>query len=151
MIITFCGHSQFSQTEKIRQEIMNILEERVNGQCIDMYLGGYGEFDIFAYECCKQYKEAHLGASLILITPYITLQYQRSHLDSQKHLYDGIIYPDIEDKPLGFAISYRNKYMVDKSDLIIAYVSHKWGGAYKMYEYAKKEGKEIINLAEVND
>ena len=60
MIITFCGHSQFLQTEKIRQEIMNILEERVNGQCVDMYLGGSGEFDIFAYECCKQYKEAHL-------------------------------------------------------------------------------------------
>ena len=38
--------------------------------------------------------------------------------------------------------------MVDQADLIIAYVDHPYGGAYKTLEYAKKKQKNIINLAE---
>lgn len=64
-------------------------------------------------------------------------------------LYDSIVYPQIEDKPLRFAISYRNRWMVKGADLVVAYVNHKWGGAYKTYAYAIKLGKMIFNLAEI--
>lgn len=44
-------------------------------------------------------------------------------------------------------ISYRNKYMVRESNVILCYISHSWGGAAQFVEYAEKQGKEIINLA----
>ena len=33
------------------------------------------------------------------------------------------------------------------ADYIVAYVSHGWGGAYSTYNYARRKGKTIINLA----
>lgn len=38
--------------------------------------------------------------------------------------------------------------MVDRSDLVICYIQHKSGGAYKTIKYAEEQGKVIINLAE---
>jgi len=111
-----------------------------------MYLGGYGEFDSFAYDCCKKYKETHPNISLVFVTPYLTTDYQCNHLQYQETRYDSILYPEIEDKPKRYAITYRNKYMVEKADYVVAYVSHNWGGAYTTYRHAKRKHKEIFNL-----
>ena len=46
-----------------------------------------------------------------------------------------------------FAITYRNRFMIEKSDFVIVYVEHSWGGAYSAYKYALKKGKQIYNLA----
>ena len=148
MIITFCGHSQFTGTEKNKKRIFAFLEERVGETYAEMYLGGYGGFDNFAYECCKKYKESHPNILLVFVTPYITEQYQRNRLKDEAERYDMILYPPIEDKPKRYSIFYRNKYMVDKADFVIAYIDHNFGGAYKTYDYAKRKGKEILNIAD---
>ena len=147
MIVTFCGHAQFSKSEEYEKKILTFLEEKVGDQRADMYLGGYGAFDSFAYYCCKKYKETHPNISLVFVTPYLTLDYQKNHLDYQKTKYDSILYPEIEDKPKRFAIIYRNKYMVEMADYVVAYVLHDKGGAYLTYKHAKRKGKEILNLA----
>ena len=148
MIIMFCGHSRFSKKEEYEQKILNFLEEKVGNGFADFYLGGYGEFDNFAYECCKKYKETHRNVSLIFITPYITVEYQKNHLQYGKMVYDEIIYPEIEDKPLRFAISYRNQWMVEKADYVICGIDREWGGAYKTYQYAKRKNKYIYNITD---
>lgn len=147
MIVTFCGHAQFLKTKECEQKLLTFLENKVGDCSAEMYLGGYGGFDSFAYDCCKQYKKTHTGVSLAFVTPYLTVEYQRNHLEFQKARYDFIIYPEIESKPKRFAITYRNRYMVDMADIVIAYVAHKYGGAYSTYKYAKRKGKEIFNLA----
>ena len=38
--------------------------------------------------------------------------------------------------------------MVDRSDLVVCYVDHESGGAYKTIQYAEKREKKIINVAE---
>ena len=54
---------------------------------------------------------------------------------------DGIefVYPK-------FAIVYRNKWMVEKSDFVVTYINRPQGGAVKFYKHAIKLGKEVINL-----
>jgi uncharacterized phage-like protein YoqJ len=113
-----------------------------------MYLGGYGGFDDFAYDCCKKYKQTHPGISLVFVTPYLTEAYQKDHLQNQEKRFDYILYPEIENRLPKYAIVYRNKYMVEKADVVIAYVLHDFGGAYATYTYAKRKGKEIFNLAQ---
>lgn len=151
MIVTFCGHAHFSKSEKYEQQILAFLEEKVGDQPADMYLGDYGSFDSFAYDCCKKYKEVHPDISLVFVTPYLSIDYQKNHLEYQKTRFDSILYPEIEDKPKRYAISYRNKYMVEKADYVVAYVSHDWGGAYTAYKKAKRMGKEIFNLADFKE
>ena len=147
MIVTFCGHARFSKSEEHEQQILAFLEEKIGDQPADMYLGGYGSFDSFAYDCCKKYKETHPSVSLVFVTPYMTIDYQKNHLNYQNARYDSILYPEIEDKPKRYAITYRNKYMVEKADYVVAYVSHDSGGAYTAYKHAKRNSKAIFNLA----
>ena len=149
MIVTFCGHSQFQKTSEYEAVLMAFLEKTIGDQPAEMYLGGYGGFDSFAYSCCKTYRETHPNISLWLITPYMTESYQKNYLNDQKTRYDGIIYPEIENKPQRFAISYRNKWMVEKADCIVAYVDHTWGGAYATYQYAVARGKRVFNLGKI--
>ena len=151
MIVTFCGHAHFSKAEECEQKLLSFLEEKVGDRSADMYLGGYGGFDGFAYDCCKKYRETHPNVSLVFVTPYLTAEYQKNHLSYQKTKYDLILYLEIEDKPLRFAISYRNKYMVEKADYVVAYVSHGFGGAYATYKHAKRKGKMIFNLADFEE
>lgn len=149
MVITFCGHAQFPKSEEYERKILAILEEKVGDKTADMYLGDYGEFDRFAYECCRKYKEMHPNVMLVFVTPYMTIGYQRGNLEYKKTKYDAIVYPEIGDRPQKFAITYRNKYMVEAADYVVAYVDHNWGGAYQTYKHAKRKGKVIIfNLAD---
>ena len=144
MIVMFCGHAQFLSTAECEKRILAFLEEKVGDRAAEMYLGGYGEFDSFAYACCKKYKEKHPNISLVFVTPYL----EAGKCSYREKEYDLILYPEIENKPKRYAITYRNRYMAEKADYVIAYVSHGWGGAYATYMYAKSREKEIFNLAD---
>ena len=146
MVISFFGHSNFIKTEIYEEKMLLLLEEKVGDTPADFYLGGYGDFDYFAFECCKKYKSKHPSVSLIFVTPYITVEYQKHHLNHQKEMYDSIVYPEIEDKPIKFAIIYRNRWMVERADFIVCYIDHEWGGAFKAYQYAKQKKKQIFNI-----
>lgn len=106
MIVTFCGHAHFLKSEEYEQKMLKLLEETVGDRSAEMYLGGYGGFDAFAYDCCKKYKQTHPNISLVFVTPYLTEAYQRDHLQNQEKRYDIILYPEIEDKPKRYAITY---------------------------------------------
>ena len=148
MIISFCGHSNFQKSKEYEKKILIILQNTVGDNHVDFYLGGYGAFDDFAYECCKKYRETHPLVTLIFVTPYITPEYQKNHLQNEKNRYDNILYPNIESKPPRFAITYRNKWMVEQSDYVICAIDHHWGGAFKTYQYALQKKKIIFNIFE---
>jgi hypothetical protein len=57
---------------------------------------------------------------------------------------DTIVPEGIENTHPRYAIVYRNNWMIDHSDYVIAYVTHTFGGAYQAVERAKKKGKIII-------
>ena len=67
-------------------------------------------------------------------------------LDSD--LYDSTIYPPIENTPMRYAISKRNEWMILNSDIVVAYVKRSYGGAYKTLQFAYRNQKKIINLAD---
>ena len=60
--------------------------------------------------------------------------------------YDDILYPPIETAPYRLAIVKRNEWMVEQADLVIAFVTHSWGGAAQTFQFAEKKQKKIILL-----
>ena len=148
MVIAFFGHSSFVVKKEYEQRVEEFLEKTVGDHHADMYLGGYGGFDSFAYDCCKKYKQTHPNVSLVFITPYITVEYQKNHLNQLKSLYDLIIYPEIENRLPRFAIVYRNKWIVENADYIVVGIDHVYGGAYKAYCHALNIKKPVINIME---
>ena len=144
MIISFCGHSTYIEKESHQTQVLQILESEIDNREVEFFLGEYGCFDSFAYKCAKIYQKNHVNAKLIYITPYIK---SKKDILDQASRFDEIIYPTLETVPKKYAISHRNRWIVDKSNIIIAYVEHDFGGAYKMYKYAQNQNKKIYNLS----
>ena len=147
MILTFCGHADYQKTDEHEKAILSFLEAMVGDSPAEFYLGGYGAFDEFAYHCCKVYQKTHPSVKLVFVTPYLSPNFQKNHLEFQKTRYDAILYPELEHVPPKFAISHRNQWMTERADFVIAYVARRRGGAYQTYRSAKRKGKTVVNLA----
>ena len=91
------------------------------------------------------------NSSLVLVLPYPTAEFENNE-DSFYNYYDEIeICDEAARAHFKNAMQVRNRGMVDRVDLIICYVEHNEGGAYQTIQYAKKQEKTIINLAEIDD
>ena len=143
MIVTFCGHSKSYIEEEEKLRILEILENE-HADEITFYLGGYGAFDSTALECSKTYKKAHPNSKVVLITPYP----HSKNLEYANDIFDEVVYPELEHVPPKFAILKRNEWMIDNSDVVVAFVKQDFGGAYKALEYARRRKKAIVNIAE---
>ena len=149
MIITFCGHSNYSFDDTVKEKLRGLLLQNIrkNPTC-KFYLGGYGDFDSLCLNILKEIKADFPSIELLFITPYLNDNY--SKLETAKLYYDGIIYPPLENVPRQFCISKRNEWMVNEADFLIAFVKYSWGGAAKTLEYAKRKKVGFFNLAELH-
>ena len=145
MIITFCGHRDYIRKDADEQKVLEILECEVGNSECEFFLGGYGGFDGFAHSCVKKYKETHPNVKLIFVTPYMDEKYIKSHTEYMRDI--EVVYPPVETAPKKFAISHRNRWMMEQADVVIAYVCHSYGGAYNSYKHARAKGKKIYNIS----
>lgn len=102
------------------------------------YLGGYGAFDSLAAAVLRKQKTQYPEIELILVLAYFDTKRDTSG-------YDSTVYPPLETVPRRFAISHRNRWMVENSDVVVAYVLHDWGGAATTLRCARKKKKQIIS------
>ena len=105
------------------------------------YVGNNGNFDTMVRRQLEDLSQTYP------ITYSIVLAY----LPTEKNKYDNLtntIYPEgLETVPKRFAISYRNKWMVEQADIVVTYVTHTFGGAAQFKEMAKRQGKTVIELS----
>ena len=60
---------------------------------------------------------------------------------------DHTLLPEgIESVPPRFAIEYRNKWMIDHSDIVVTYAHRAFGGAAKFKEVATHKNKTLFEL-----
>ena len=151
LYITFCGHAElYGKESAIYQAILNILsillKENQNTKFIFL-CGGYGGFDLLSAKAIDEIRKNHPKTIIekLFVTPYITESYRKRN-EEMRRTYDEIVYPPIENVPKKYAVVARNRWMVQKADLIIAYVIYEFGGASKTLTYAAKLKKEIIKV-----
>ena len=144
MTVTFCGHSDFVPSTAMEARLLSVLASQIGDSPAELLLGGYGSFDRFALRCGKIFQQTHPSVSLIYVTPYMVTERQTS-VGAE---YDGIVYPPLEHVPPRYAILHRNRYMVERADLVIPCITRSRGGAYQTYLHARRKGKAMINLAD---
>ena len=108
-----------------------------------------GEFDKMCSSAVRTAKRRHpeLDIKLIVVLPYMMAKVNTDK-DFYENLYDDIIIPtELSDAHYKSAITKRNRWIIDRSDCLIAYVYRDFGGAYMTLKYACQMKKEIINLA----
>lgn len=138
--VMFCGHSKVNDPEKVREWLYEQVEEKIKEGATEFFLGGYGEFDNLAACVVNKLKKQYPNVSSVLVLAYPSVKKDCT-------LYDGSVYPPLENVPRKYAIVKRNKWMVDNSDVVIAYVLYDWGGAAKTLEYATKNQKIIVSYS----
>ena len=149
MIISFVGHSCVPSStvvkEKVKEQIRNYIIDRGSVIC---YLGGYGDFDNICASACKELKKEYSCIETIFVSPYL-IENRNEKGRFGVGIYDSLIYPPIENVPVRFAILKRNEWMMENADLVIAYVKHNHGGAYKTLCVAKRKKKLIVNISDL--
>ena len=138
MTVTFCGHAQISQSEKIEKWLYDVTQKLIEQGATTFYLGGYGAFDFLAASVLRMQKKQHPQIELILVLAYLNTGRDTSG-------YDRTVYRPLDTVPRRFAISHRNRWMVESADVVVAYVLHDWGGAATTLRCARQKKKQIIS------
>ena len=146
MKISFFGHADSMLSDELENEILKYLSELLAEGKGEFLLGGYGNFDAYALKFGLDLKKSNRELKLTLVSPYIDWGYLKKQGDYVRTAYDEVVYPEIEKAPKKYAISARNKWMVDASDVIVTYINHKYGGAYSAYLHAIRKHKTVINF-----
>ena len=141
MVCTFFGHKDTPKEIEptLRTTLVDLIE---NHGATEFYVGNNGNFDTMVRRQLENLSQTYP------ITYNVVLAYiptKKSEYDD----YTNTILPEgIETAPKRFAISYRNKWMIQHSDVVVTYVTHSFGGAAQFKEIAVKQGKTVIELSE---
>ena len=147
MIITFLGHRSIINGDAWFEKVRSVILENINfREKILFYCGGYGDFDHLCVRACRSIQMNNPNCEIVFVTPYMISSKPPRNTDIT--FYNSVLYPPLERVPPKFAILRRNEWMIDQSDLIVAYVEYSHGGAYRGLQYAEKKQKRIVNLAE---
>ena len=142
---TFFGHQIINKD--IKELLMCQIEKLITEYGVNVfYVGNNGQFDDLVAEVLRKLKSRNPQISYSIVLAYLPEREKEHNQPS----YTETIYPEgLEDTPPRFAISKRNKWMVQQSEYVIAYVEHSFGGAAQFTEYARKKHRMVINLADL--
>ena len=147
LIVAFCGHSSYVENLDDEKKVLLLLEGPVGDEVCEFFLGEYGGFDRFAYRCAKKIKGNQGKRKLVFVTPYLFENYRKNNIENIIDRFDQVVYPPIEKVPPRYAIARRNLWIAEQADVVIAYITHEYGGAYTMYRHAQKKHKLVYNIA----
>ena len=140
MVCTFFGHKDTPKEIEptLRSTLIDLIE---NKNVTTFYVGNNGNFDTMVRRQLEELSQSYpIKYSVVL-----------AYLPTEKNKYDNLtntLYPEgLETVPKRFAISWRNKWMIEQSDIVVTYVTHSFGGAAQFKELAVKQGKTIYELS----
>ena len=139
MTVTFFGHSDVS--DFIRPYLTKLLIELIDKHnANNFYIGNNGNFDLITTQILRELQSNYNIKYTIVM----------ASLKQQSNEYTAhTIYPEgLETIPQRYAICKRNEWMINRSDTVITYVTHNFGGAAKHKKLAKQKGKTIIELSD---
>lgn len=138
---TFFGHRDCP--DSVKPELLAAIENLITEKNVrTFYVGNHGNFDRLTASLLRDLSARHTDVKYYVVLAYLP---QRVHSST-----DITLYPEgIEIIPKRYAIDFRNRWMIEKSDYVITYVTRSFGGAAKAKNYAEKHGKHIIEISPI--
>ena len=78
MIVTFCGHREVREPEKVGKWLYETVEGLIMEGADCFCLGGYGRFDAMAADAVRELKQKYPGIRSVLVQPYLDREYDVS-------------------------------------------------------------------------
>ena len=137
---TFFGHRDCP--ESIKVNLKKEIERLICDQQVDtFYVGTQGSFDRMAYSTLKELRSKYIHIKVYRVLAYMPQNDAVSKDNAEGE--DTILPEGIERVHPRYAIVWRNNWMIDHSEYVIAYITHPTGGAYQAVEKAKKKGRTV--------
>ena len=143
----FIGHREVSHD--IYAALAEAVEQLIAEHGVTEFIvGHYGAFDRMAARAVLAAKQRHPDITLLLLLPYHPAE-QAVELPEG---FDSAFYPPgMERVPRRLAIVRANRYMVEHTDCLIAYVWHAASSARDLLEYAQRRAQSgapaVLNIA----
>lgn len=139
MNCTFFGHSDAPQ--EIRDTLKNTIATLIKKRGVScFYVGNHGGFDRMVLSVLKEL------SGIYNIEYYVVFAYLPEHGEDHLHT----IFPEgVETVPKRFAINFRNRWLIEHSDIVITFVRRSYGGAAQFKKLAERMGREIIDVAQL--
>lgn len=140
--VSFIGHREIEDYSFAANQVDSVVRELIaTKEYVEFYVGRNGEFDILVASAIKRIQR-ELGkrnSSLILMLPYPVAE-----TEAYEKYYDEVEYPrELYKVHYKSAITKRNEWLVDHSDMLVAYVIRAYGGAAQCLKKAIARGIEI--------
>ena len=144
--VSLFGHREINNLRQLNEQFPPLIKELIRAKpYISFLIGRNGAFDEYAASVVK-HAQRELGTEnndLTLVLPYAV-----TDLKYYEKYYDSIIIPEsVQSAHPKSAITLKNKWMIEQSDLVIVFVERSKGGAYTAMRYAEKRKKHVINLS----
>ena len=138
MTCTFFGHRDTPKEIEpaLRLTLIDLIE---NKNATVFYVGNHGSFDAMVRRQLEDLSKTYP------IKYYVVFAYMPSKNDNPDE--HSILPEGIETVPRRFAINYRNKWMLNKSDIVVTYVTRNFGGAWEFQQMAEKQEKNLISIS----
>lgn len=137
---TFFGHHDCP--EHIRSKLRKVIIDLILNDNVDMfYVGNHGHFDAMVHSILLELQTAYPQIGYAIVLAYMPGKPAEGEDCSDTMLPEGI-----ERVPKRFAISWRNNWMLEHSEYVVAYITHSWGGAAQFVEKAEKRGRKVIYI-----
>ena len=138
---TFFGHRDCPDT--IKPRLKETLTALITSQGVDMfYVGNQGQFDAIIRSVLRELK-----AEYTHIDYAVVLAYMPGKKEEYDDYSDTMLPERIESVYPRYSISWRNNWMLQHSDYVLAYVTHSWGGAAQFVSKARSLRKRIIEIS----
>lgn len=137
---TFFGHRDCP--EGIRPKIQQTVVDLVENHGVTMfYVGNQGNFDRLVRSVLKETERIYPNVRYAVVLAYMPFAGATGEAEPHTILPEGI-----EKVPKRFAILWRNKWMLERAEYVVTYVTHPWGGAARFQALARKQGKRVVEL-----
>ena len=134
----FFGHREV--THNIKDKLIAIIEKLITEDNVtEFYVGNQGQFDSMVYSVLKELKAKYPHIRYTVVLAYMPDEHIKKVYGEDTLIPDGM-----ENVPKKFAISKRNDWMIQQSEIAVCYVHKITGGAAKFREKAEKKGLKIL-------
>lgn len=142
MICTFFGHREVQNSDEVAKKVYNTISGLIVNRGVKVfYVGNNGSFDRIVLETLRKLSKIY-EIEYTVVLAYLNMNNEYCDYEAGETAYPE----NMEKTPPRFAIDKRNRWMIEKSDIAIAYINSPVGGAAKYVEICEKKGMEILNL-----
>ena len=143
--VSLFGHREINELWRQSNQFAAVIKKILRAKpYVTFLIGRNGAFDEYAASVikCVQREMGKEKSEILLVLPYTV-----TDIEYYEKYYDDVIIPEsVYGAHPKAAITLKNQWMIECSDLVIVYVERNGGGAYTAMKYAQKLKKQVVNL-----